>query len=530
MRYMLIFLAITVLCSNCQKKIGANTYGLDKSDTLRLILATEPPTLDWNKASDTTSAFLQENIMEGLVGFDYDSPTLELEPALAKEWTSNEDNTRWEFTLREGVLWNDGVPFTAQHVYDSWKRLLTPETASVYSYFLFSIKNAQEYNSNQITDFSKVGVKIKGNKIIVDLNRPTNLPYLLTHHSTYPVRLDIIEKHGELWTEPENMVSLGAYDIKTWDHDRAVVMQRNEKYYGEKAQIKNILAFIIEQNGTALNLYYSKEVDVLRNLASSMLKKLKLRDDFSSVPLLTTYYYGFNTQRPPMDNADLRRAISSAVDRKQITEMLDGGQTPITGWIPKGMFGYDEEAGLPFNLEKALEYYKKAGYTKENPAPRIFLSYNTNEDHKRIAENVQAQLRKNLGLKVEIKNEEWKVYLGTLRSNPAHIYRMGWVADYPDPHNFYDLMNSVSENNYTGWRSKEYDKYLDQGLRSKTPEERFAAYQQAQRLLLIEGAAVLPIYAGVRHNLTDPRVLNFPSNAMDRYPLKKVRLRNEDSK
>lgn len=529
MRYLLFFSAMLFLLSGCQKKIGANSYGLEKTDTLRVILSTEPPTMDWTKASDTTSAFIQENIMEGLIEFDYTSPTLELEPALATSWTSNADNTKWEFTIREGVVWNDGVPFTVEHVYDGWKRLLSPDTASVYSYFLFSIKNAQKFNSNQITDFSEVGIKVNGNKISVELNVPTNFPYLLTHHSTFPVRMDVIEEHGDRWTNPGNIVSLGAYDLKVWDHDKAIVLERNESYYGEKAYIKNVLAYVIEQPGTALNLYKSREVDALRSLPSSMLKKLKTMPDYSTVPVLTTYYYGFNTKRPPMDNVDLRRAIISAVDRGQITRMLDGGQIPISGWIPKGMFGFDEQAGISFNLEKALEYYKKAGYSKENPAPKIFLSYNTNEDHKRIAENVQAQLRSNLGMTVEIKNEEWKVYLGTLRSNPAHFYRMGWVADYPDPHNFYDLMNSMSDNNYTGWKSKDFDFYLDQALRGKNEEAKFKSYQNASRLLLQEGVAVMPVYSGVSHNLISPRVINFPRNAMDRYPLKKVRLKNESA-
>lgn len=530
MRYMLLFSALLFVLSGCQKKFGANSYGLDKADTLRLILSTEPPTLDWTKSSDTTSAFIQENIMEGLIEYDYNSPTLELEPALAKSWTSNADNTRWEFEIRDDVKWNDGVPLTVQHVFDGWKRLLDPETASIYSYFLFSIKNAQKYNSGEIKDFAEVGVKIDGNKIIAELSVPTNFPYLMTHHSTFPVRLDVINKHGDRWTNPKNIVTLGAYNLKVWDHDKAVVLERNETYYGERAIIKNILAYVIEQDVTALNLYVSKEVDALRTLSSATLKKLKTWPGYSQIPILTTYYYGFNTQRPPTDNANLRRAIVAAVDREQITKMLDGGQKPISGWIPQGMFGYDDDAGIQFDLEKALEYYEKAGYSKENPAPRITLSYNTNEDHKRIAENIQAQLRKNLNLSVEIKNEEWKVYLGTLRSNPANFYRMGWVADYPDPHNFYDLMNSKSDNNYTGWRSTQFDKQLDSALRTKNEEEKFKFYQEASRLLLIEGVAVMPIYSGTRHNLVSDRVLDFPQNAMDRYPLKKVRLKDEVSK
>lgn len=528
MRLMLLFVAsLLVSVSGCKKKMNANNYGLDKSNTIRLTLTTEPPTLDWTKSSDTSSSFLVDNIMDALVEYDYNSPTLELRPALASSWKANADNTEWEITLREDVIWNDGVPLTAQQVVDGWKRLLTPETASVYAYFLFSIVNAQEFNSGKIKDFNEVGVKISGHKIFVKLHTPTNFPYLLTHHSTLPVRLDVINKHGDRWTEPENIVTLGAYDIKIWDHDKAVVLKRNEKYYGEKAKTPNVLAIVIEEQGTALNLYNAKQVDALRELPSAMLKKLKTRDDFRMTPILNTYYYGFNTSRPPMDNVYLRRAIAAAIDNSQITKMLDGGQTPMTGWIPKGMLGYDESAGIKYDPEKALEYYKKAGYTKENPAPQFSLSFNTLDDHKRIAENVQAQLKRNLNISVEIKNEEWKVYLGTLRSNAAHMFRMGWVADYPDPHNFYELMSSFSDNNHTRWREKKFDHYLDQALRAKTEEEKLKAYQNAGRLLLFEGAAVKPIYSGAKHNLVSKRLKNFPSNPMDKYPLKEVEINEE---
>lgn len=517
------FLSIT----SCKKKISSNDYGLNASETLRVVLATEPPTMDWSKSSDSTSSFILENIMEGLVTYDFSQPTVSLSPAIATEWSASNNSQSWEFTIRDDVKWSDGQRMTVQHILDGWERLLSPETASVYAYFLFCIKNAENYNNGTIKDFSKVGVKVVGQKIIVELNEPTNFPFLMTHHSTYPVRNDIIQKHGDRWTEASNIVTLGHYQLKVWDHDKALVLERNENFYGEKAKTKNIIAYIIEQDNTALNLFKSGKVDALIQVPSSMLRLLRALPEYKERTALISYYFGFNTKKPPVNDANLRRALISAVDRTQITEMLKGGQVPMSGWIPEGMFGHDKDAGLKYNPEKALEFYKLAGYSKENPAATISLAYNTNEDHQRIAENIQAQLKKNLNLTVEIKNEEWKVYLGTLRSDPPHMYRMGWVADYPDPNNFYELMTSVSANNYTGWKDKSFDESLKKAIKSSDEKVKLKYYNEAQNKLLNEAVAVFPIYTSASHHMVSQRIKNFPHNVMTRYSLKDVVINNQ---
>lgn len=519
-----ILAAMCVLLSvgACKKKQSAVDYGLNPKETVRVAILTEPPSLDWNKSSDTSSSFITENIMEGLCGYDFEAPVIGLKPELASEWTSANNSKSWEFTLRDDVYWTDGVKLTPQHVVDGWERLLNPETASVYAYFLFGIKNAHEYSARKITDFSKVAVKIEGQKIKVELNEPIYFPYLLTHHSTYPIRKDIVEKYGDRWTEAENIVTLGAYKLKVWEHDKALVFERNETYYGEKTKNKNVIAYIIEEQSTALNLFKGGQVDALMTLPSSLLGVLRNRKDYSKNPALVTYYFGFNTKKPPLDNVHLRRAIAAAIDRKQVTDMLQGGQTPLSGWIPVGMFGYDEKAGISFDVSAALEHYKLAGYSKQNPAPSITLAYNTNEDHKRIAENIQAQLKKNLNLNVQINNEEWKVYLRTLRANTPHMYRMGWVADYPDPHNFYELMMSTSDNNHTGWRDPSFDKLLKQAAETNDPKKKEEFYAQAGHKLLYDATAVFPLHSGVNQQLVSQRIKNFPQNVMSRYPLKNV--------
>lgn len=506
---------------SCKKKSTKGDFGLEKSETLRVRVIGEPPTLDWHKATDSTSSFLTQNLMEGLVQFSYTSGEVGLAPGLASEWKSLDSAKVWEFKIRGGVKWSDGQPFEPKHIIDGWERLLNPMTASQYAYFLYGIKNARQYNEGKIKDFKKVGVSVKGNVVRVELEKAMQFPYLLTHSSTFPVRKDIVNKFGEKWTEPENMVTLGPYNLTKWQHDKALVIERNPLFFGTPAKTKNVIFYVVAEAQTALNLFDAGKLDVLRTLPAKDLPVLRARKEFLEYPVLVTYYYGFNTQKAPTDNVLVRKALSHAIDRSQVTKMLQGGQKPLTGWVPHGMFGHNGDVGLAFDPVRAKKYLKDAGYDEANPLPKIELSFNTLEDHKRIAENVQAQLKENLGVTVEIKNEEWKMYLQTLRVNPSHMYRMGWVADYPDPNNFFELLLSYSEQNHTGWANKEYDKAVEDAVELvDNKPKRLELYLRAHQILVNQDVPVFPVYTKVAHHLIANRIVSFPTNVMEEYKLK----------
>jgi oligopeptide transport system substrate-binding protein len=499
---------------------------LPVAETLRINVQTEPPSLDWHKATDTTSAQITDNIMEGLVQYDLSDKDLGLIPGLALKWEPSEQARQWKITLRSGVVWSDDVSFTAQHVSDGWKRLLARETASEYAYFLFGIKNARDFSEGKVS-WDQVGVKITSpTEMTVELEKPMSyFPYLLTHHSTYPIRMDVVEKHGESWTKPANIVTLGAYNLKSWQHDRMISLERNEKYYGEKAHTKFVVAYMIIEQATAINLFDSGKLDAVHKLPSIELRKLRNRPEFRETGNLSLYYYGMNVQKPPMDNALVRKAIAMAIDRSQIIQLLAGGQNPMTSWVPAGMFGYEPDRGLQFDIEKAREFLKQAGYGEGKKFPKLEAKFNTNEDHQRIAENIQAQLKNNLGIDLELKNEEWKVYLTSLKSDPPHLFRLGWQADYPDPDNFLTVVAGFSENNRTRWKNSKYDELVLKGSGTIDRNERKSIYEMAQRILVEEDVPVIPLYSNVNHLLISPRVENYPINVLERFVYKGVKLK-----
>lgn len=519
--------SVMLLGAGCVKRSQKLDYGLDVNDTLRINVQTEPPTLDWSKATDTTSNTIFVNIMDGLAEYNFDDPKMSVVPGLAASWEASKDAKTWTIKLKQGVKWSDGVEFEAQHILDGWERLLNPKTASEYSYFLYPIKGAREYNQGKSKDFASVTVKATDKyTIVVDLAESKSFfPFLLTHHSTYPFRKDVAQKHGEKWTEAGNLVTIGAYTLKVWEHDKALVLERNENYYGEKARTKNVLAYIIPEQSTAIGLLDAGKLDAQPELPSTEIAKLKGKKEYRSIGNLTLQYYGFNVRKAPFDDSRVRRAFNMAVDRSEILKVLNGGQIALTSWIPVGMSGHEGERGLKFDVEKAKALLKEAGYGEGGkPFPRVTLGFNTNENHKRIAENVQAQLKRNLGVDLELRNEEWKVYLNSLKTDPPNVYRMGWNGDYPDPDNFMNLMTSYSENNRTGWGNKEYDSLIEKGAKELDMNKRLEHYSQAQKILVETDCPAIPLYSAVGQYLVAERVKNYPINILAQYDFRRVEL------
>jgi len=531
---LLLLLGSVTLLTSCTKRSrdavvnveGQGKLTLPYAETLRIRIASEPPSLDWHKATDTTSSLITENMMDGLIGYDFSGQEPTVGPALATKWESK-DSRVWKFTLREGVKWSDGVEFTAQHAIDGMKRLLSPSTASEYAYFLYPIKNARAFSEGKIKDFAQVGVSSSGPlELTIELEKPMSFfPFLLTHHSTFPVRLDVVEKHGEQWTKPGNIVTLGPFNLKVWDHDRQIVMERNETYYGKKAQIKYLLALMIQEGSTAVNLFDGGKVDALNDLPPQQIRELKTLKEFKQLGNLLIQYYGFNVEKKPMDNVKVRQAIAHAIDRQQIVDALAGGQIPMTSFVPAGMFGYEANRGRPFNIEKAKQLLKEAGYEDMSKFPKIDFRMNTNEAHQLVAENVQAQLKKNLGIDIEIKNEEWKVFLNTVKVDPPMMYRFGWMGDYPDPDNFLNLMTSFSENNRTRWKNAKFDELIAKAATEANREKRRALYSEIQKILVEDEVPLVPLYSGVSHHLVSERVVNYPFNILARYRYNEVQLK-----
>ena len=519
-----IFLSILILCS-CNR---FSSRGDEK--TFRVNLATEPPSLDWSLATDHVSFNVIANLMVGLTEFD---KNLKPAPVIARSWEIVEGGRKIVFHLRDDVAWSDGKKVTAQDFEYSWKRLVNPKTASEYAYILFDILNAEEFHQGKIADESLVGVKTTDDRTLeVRLKHPAS--YFLsitTFEVTYPQRQDIIEKFGTKWTEADHIVTNGPFLLASWKHENEIQLKANPNFFLGKPAIENVDMAMINEKTTALALYEQGRLDFLDNHGIPIFEKPRVSKGpgFRHVPQLRGYYYGFATDRRPFDDPRVRKAFAMAIDRSVFPKILHGGEQPATSWIPPGMLAHNPKIGLLYNPPEARRLLREAGYPNGKGFPQVTLAYNTDEDHKIVAEAVQGMWKRNLGVVVRLENQEWKVYLKNLQNDPPHIFRLGWGADYPDPDNFMKLFTALSGNNHTRWKNSRYDQLLEQAAREMNQQKRVRLYNEAQKILCEVDTAIVPLFTTAESTVLNPRYTGLEYTSMGRLVLRHLRLKESNS-
>ena len=441
----------------------------------------------------------------------------------AERWKKSKQNKTYTFYLRKDAKWSDGKPVTAHDFVYAWQRGLTPEVGSRYAYSLYYIKNAKKFYEGKIKDFKEVGVKALDDYTLqVDLEGPT--PFflsLVTHSSYFPLPRWTIEQHGNQWTRPGNMVSNGAYILQAWNVGEKVTVAKNPHYWdADKVRIPLIEYWMIENDATALKLFKSGTIDYqAEDPPTDAIPQLRNEPYFIESPYLGTYYYSFNTKRPPLDNPKVRRALALAIDRESIVKNVSHHGIPTYNFSPPHFPGYQAPVMAEAKLspeERIREAQRllaevKADMPKGATFPPIDVMYNTRENHRKIAQAIQQMWKNNLGIDVTLTNQEWKVFIKTRLSKNYDIAREGWIGDYPDPNTFLDLMTSYSQNNNTAWGNTKYDALIQAAALEGDAQKRFAILHDAEKILLDE-MPVLPIFTYTKVSLVKPHVKGWYPN------------------
>jgi len=515
----LLALAIAFLLIGCR---GASQSG---DVRFRVNLGTEPPSLDWSLATDHVSFNVISNLMVGLTEFD---KNLKPAPVIAKSWDVLDGGKKIVFHLRDDVLWSDGKKVRAHDFEYSWKRLLNPNTASQYAYILFDIANAQDFAEAKLKDSAAVGVQAQDDQtLIVTLRHPAS--YFLaitTFEVTYPQRQDLIDKFANRWTEPGNIVTNGPFLLTSWKHENEIELSANPKFFSGKPAIDKVTMYMVNEKTTAVAMYEQGSLDFMdesHSIPTLDKPRLAKMPGYKVVPQLRGEYYGFAVDRKPFDNPKLRKAFALAIDRTVFPKILQGRAVPGTSWIPPGMLAHNPEIGLAFNPSEARKLLADAGYPEGKGLPPIVLGYNTQDDHKLVAEAVQGMWQKNLNVIVKIENQEWKVYLKKLQTDPFVVHRAGWGADYPDPDNFMKLFTSNSGNNHGRWKNPRYDELLEQAAAEQDEKKRLRLYDQAQKILTETDVAMVPLFWTTEATLLSPKFTGLEYNSMARMDLRNVK-------
>lgn len=490
--------------------------------TLNIHNGGDPSSLDPHKVSGDWENRIVGDIFEGLVTEDRQAEPI---PGQAKSWEVSDDGTVYTFTLRDGIQWTDGTPVTAHDFVFALQRLMNPETAANYAYLQYPIKNSEAINKGEITDVGELGVKAIDDKTLeITLEEPT--PYFigaLTHYTAYPVPKHVVEEKGADWVKLENIVTNGPYKPVEWVPGSHVTTVKNENYYdAANVSIENVKFFVLEDESAALKRYRAGEFDILTEFPTDQYGWMQenLPGEAQVAPFAGLYYYVINSNHPPLDNPDVRKALSMAVNREVIgPQILGTGELPAYSWVPPGMANYGEPATVEWKdmayderVEEAKKLLESAGFGPDNPL-QVQLRYNTNENHKRIAVAVAA-MWKPLGVEVELYNTETKVHYDELQDGVLEIARAGWLADYNDPDNFLNLLKSGVDYNYGRWSNAEYDALIDKANATTDMDQRAELLRQAEKIALDDTAAI-PIYYYLSRNVVSPKVKGFENNAFD---------------
>ena len=485
----------------------------------------EPEHLDPGLMSGQPDGRIARAIFEGLVAPD--PQTLEPTPGQAYRWEISEDLLTYTFHLRPGLQWSNGDPLTSGDFLWAWRRVLDPNTGSRYAGLLYPIDNAESFNKGEIEDPELLGIAAPDDStFVVRLTHPT--PYFLFSISFYtflPVHRASIEEHGDRWTRPENIVSNGPFVVAGWRQGDHFELHRNPRYWDvASVRLDRIIAYSIEELSASTNLYKAGVIDWNPSgyIPSPMLPFLQGYEDFYGEPYHAVYFYSINVTEPPFDDVWVRRALNHAIDRETLVEkVLKGTRIPWGNMTPNGYLNYEHPVGIRFDPEYARECLAKAGYADGEGFPDADLLFNTSEDHRRIAEAIQAMWQQHLGIRVTLSNQEWASYLDATTNLRYQISRRSWIGDYPDPTTFLNCFLTGDGNNRMGWSNAEYDRLVKGSSSVSDRAERAAMLSQAEAILLDE-APVLPIYHYISSQLIKPYVRGLYPTSLDTHPLKHV--------
>lgn len=471
----------------------------------------EPPTVDPSLASDDSAGNIIRQLFSGLVTLN---PELDVVPELAQSWEMLEGGSKYIFHLQNNARWSDGVPVTAHDFVYAWKRTLNPATKSVAANFLYDIKGAEAFNRGQTPD-DRVGVQALDNfTLLVELEAPAGyFPQLLTQPNLCPIPRHTVEIYGNSWTDPDHIVTNGPFKLEQWQPGKLIVLTRNPAYRGrwsgnvERVELVLNVPSVAEQ----IALYDKNQLDIARLFAEPETPDVRHQraTEYVSGPLLNVHYIGFNIRQPPFDDPRVRQALALACDKETLASVtLSGYAFPGNGgFVPPDMPGHSPGIGLPYDPQQAQQLLAEAGYPEGRNFPVVEGAGKLH--HEASCNYLSEQWQSILGVKVVWHALTWSQLLDKLEQNPPHLFRMGWMADYPDPDNVLRMGSNLSYH-WGGWQDKTYLDLVEQARRITNQAERMKLYYEADKIL-IEAAAIIPLTYGRRHRLVKPWVSKFPT-------------------
>jgi len=473
-----------------------------------------PITLDPAISSETTSHTYIMQIFSGLVRLDDE---LEVVPDIAERWEESQDGRTYTFYLRHGVKFHDGKEVKAGDFKYSWERACDPDTgsqtAAIYLGDIVGVKDVLVGKAKEIT-----GVKVIDDytlQIVIDAPKAYFL-CKLTYPTAFVVDRANVESGRNWWHEPNGT---GPFKLGEWQQGQLLVLERSLAYYGEPAKLEQVAFHLLA--GMPMAMYEKGQIDVTpvsRHYIDLVMDKANpFHQELAITPELSLYYIGFNTTKAPFDDVNVRRAFCYAVNKERIARLtLRDMVTEADGILPPGMPGYNEDLkGLDYDVERAEGLITASKYEDVSNLPPITLTVSgyggTISSY--LGAIIQ-EWQQNLGVEVSVRQLEPENFLYNLKQERDEMFVLGWVADYPDPHNFLDnLFYTGAENNIFGYSNPELDSLLDRAAIEQDNATRLTMYQKAEQMV-VDGAPCLPLWFGANYILVKPYVRGYKLNPL----------------
>ena len=482
----------------------------------------EPESLDPQIARSDSSGAILRDLFEGLTRLGPDGKVI---AGAAASWDVSADGRTYTFHLRPAARWSNGDPLSAHDYVFSMRRLVDPETAAAFAFFLSPVINASEIIAGDRPAADLGVIALDEHTLEIRLRAPTPyLPGVLTHPANFPVHRSSLGRHGRGFTRPGNLVSNGAYVLAEAVIGSHYSMEKNRHYWdAENTAIAKVVYHQIANQNAELARFRAGELDITYTVPNNQfaLAAKNYPDQLKVSPQLTTYYYGFNLRRAPFaGQRGLRRALSMVVDRKLLVgSILTAGQIPATGWVPPGVANYTavepEWAGwtMARRLTEARRLYRAAGFSAANPL-KIEIRYNSADIHRNIAVAIASIWRETLGVQASQLNVEFQVLLQDMRNGKADVFRSSWIADYDDAFTFLEIMRTGAAANFVGYANPDYDDLLGRAAATPDADQRRALLRQAEAIML-DDQPLMPIYFYVNKRMVASRVKGWQNNSLN---------------
>jgi oligopeptide transport system substrate-binding protein len=501
---------------------------------ITIINNVEPESLDPAIITGQADGRIVQGLFEGLTQLD--PKTARPIPAMAERWDLSPDGLTYTFHLRTNLVWSTGEPLRAADVVYSWIRVLNPATASDYAGQLYYLKNGEAFNVGKIKDPSQVGVHaIDPFTVRVDLEHPTAFFLdLCAFQTLLVVPRQTIEKYGDRWLMARPLPSSGPFELAAWRLNDKIRLRKNPRYWNAANTQSEIIDLLpVGSPNAALNLYSHGQADIVWDkdlVPTELVDALLQRPDFHSFDYLGTYFIRFNVTKKPFDNPLVRKALALAIDRDRIVKKITrAGEPPAFHLVPDGTANYSPPAGQVHDPDQARKLLAEAGYPGGKGFPHFEYMFNaaaggSAKIHENVAIELQQMWHDELGIQMDLRQLEWKVYLSAQSHLDYELSRSSWIGDYNDPQTFLGLFTSDDGNNRTGWKNPVYDGLLKSANNEPDLQKRAKLFQQAESLLVKDEAPIIPLFFYVGINYFDTnKIQGIYENILDVHPLQAIR-------